>query len=205
MVRLIQKNPWSMGTGVQQWQQWIQELRSHYGSSIDRVKPYFEAAATFRSASERVQVPRLCSALLGSRRMFRMRQGDVSHLWNLWTYIWQMHRQVPQISMWTVWGFVASAASCRCRALAGGDERVLRCGFPVQPSQGGPQKYRDATGLRGAQGTGDLREIPGRATSFVQWLGEFQESFPWKTFGAATTLQSLTTMKLQEFHDFKEW
>eukprot|EP00438_Fugacium_kawagutii_P018400 Skav220288 [mRNA] locus=scaffold915:120249:123378:+ [translate_table: standard] len=31
------------------------ELRSHYGSSIDRVKPYFEAAATFRSASERVQ------------------------------------------------------------------------------------------------------------------------------------------------------
>lgn len=54
------------------------------------------------------------------------------------------------------------------RSVAGGDERVLRCGFPVQPSQGGPQKYRDATGLRGAQGTGDLSEIPGRATSFVQ-------------------------------------
>ena len=32
----------------------LQELRSHYGSSIDRVKPYFEAAATFRCASERV-------------------------------------------------------------------------------------------------------------------------------------------------------
>ena len=38
------------------------------------------------------------------------------------------------------------------RSVAGGDERVLRCGFPVQPSQGGPQKYRDTTGLRGAQG-----------------------------------------------------
>lgn len=41
---------------LEQWSRVYEELRSHYGSSIDRVKPYFEAAATFRSASERVQV-----------------------------------------------------------------------------------------------------------------------------------------------------
>ena len=32
-----------------------QELRSHYGQNFERVKPYFEASAAFRSASERVQ------------------------------------------------------------------------------------------------------------------------------------------------------
>jgi len=41
---------------LEQWSRVYEELRSHYGSSIDRVKPYFEAAATFRCASERVHV-----------------------------------------------------------------------------------------------------------------------------------------------------
>ncbi|CAE7335579.1 sh3bp5l, partial [Symbiodinium necroappetens] len=41
---------------LEQWSRVYEELRAHYGASIDRVKPYFEAAQTFRYASERVQV-----------------------------------------------------------------------------------------------------------------------------------------------------
>lgn len=108
-----------MGTGVQQW---IQELRSHYGSSIDRVKPYFEAAATFRSASERVQVPRHASVLAQEcpncpndtrRCITSMIYG---HIFGRCIV---RYRRFPEVSMWRVWSFLASAASCRFRALRG--------------------------------------------------------------------------------------
>ncbi|CAJ1372197.1 unnamed protein product [Effrenium voratum] len=41
---------------LEQWSRLYEELRSHYGQNFERVKPYFEASAAFRSASERVQV-----------------------------------------------------------------------------------------------------------------------------------------------------
>ena len=118
-------------------------------------------------------------------RTVQMIQGDVSHLWYLWSMDIYLagalsgigdFRRFPCEEFEVSWHLPHLAVSAR--SVAGGDERVLRCGFPVQPSQGGPQKYRDATGLRGAQGTWDLWEIPGRATSFVQWL-----SMTWRISG----------------------
>ena len=83
-------------------------------------------------------------------RTVQMIQGDVSHLWSLDIYLAGAlsgigdFRRFPCEEFEVSWHLPHLAVSTR--SVAGGDERVLRCGFPVQPSQGGPQKYRDATG-----------------------------------------------------------
>lgn len=39
---------------LQQWSRLYEDLRANYGTSIDRVKPYFDAAQVFNGASQRV-------------------------------------------------------------------------------------------------------------------------------------------------------
>eukprot|EP00931_Biecheleriopsis_adriatica_P002821 TRINITY_DN10395_c0_g1_i1.p1 TRINITY_DN10395_c0_g1~~TRINITY_DN10395_c0_g1_i1.p1 ORF type:complete len:322 (-),score=88.15 TRINITY_DN10395_c0_g1_i1:34-999(-) len=40
---------------LEQWSRLYEDLRSQYGSAIDRVKPYFDASQAFQAASDRVQ------------------------------------------------------------------------------------------------------------------------------------------------------
>lgn len=40
---------------LEQWSRHYEDLRSQYGNAIDRVKPYFDAAQTFRAVSDKVR------------------------------------------------------------------------------------------------------------------------------------------------------